>query len=250
MAAVAYYVTPYEAATKLWIIPTAVVSVLFPAFSSCLTNDRRRTAFLFEKGLHYIFLALFPVVVCAVAFGRSALTLWLGKEMANHCAPIFRLLVIGVLANSLAQVPFWHIQAANRPDLTAKVHLLELPCYLFILRILLGRYGVYGAGIAWALRATADALVMFWVSSRLLTESIPYLIRLLKTCLVASLALSAVFFVEDVRMACILIAAEFAVLAPLAWFYFLSPEDHSFVKNPGRFVSLLRRRRVELTERA
>ena len=36
MAAVAYYATPYEAASKLFIIPSSIVGVLFPAFSSAM----------------------------------------------------------------------------------------------------------------------------------------------------------------------------------------------------------------------
>ena len=39
VAAVAYYATPYEMVTKLWIIPSAIVGVLFPAFAASYRQD-------------------------------------------------------------------------------------------------------------------------------------------------------------------------------------------------------------------
>ena len=111
MTAVAYYATAYEAVTKLWIIPSAISAVLFPAFATALVDDRRRAANLYKLGSKYIFVSLFPIVLCVLTVGGTALGLWLGASLATKCAPIMQLLVIGVFANSLAQVPFWHIQA-------------------------------------------------------------------------------------------------------------------------------------------
>ena len=111
MTAVAYYATAYEAVTKLWIIPSAISAVLFPAFATALVDDRRRAANLYKLGSKYIFVSLFPIVLCVLTVGGTALGLWLGASLATKCAPIMQLLVIGVFANSLAQVPFWRIQA-------------------------------------------------------------------------------------------------------------------------------------------
>src|SRR6266850_6479155 len=47
MAAVAYYATPYEIVTKLWLIPGALVGVMFPAFSTSFAQDRDRAALLY-----------------------------------------------------------------------------------------------------------------------------------------------------------------------------------------------------------
>ncbi len=43
IAAVAYYSIPYEVVTKLWLISSALIGVLFPAFSATSHHDRTRS---------------------------------------------------------------------------------------------------------------------------------------------------------------------------------------------------------------
>ena len=42
VVAVAYYATPHEMVTKLGVISTALLSVLFPAFAAVLAHDRTK----------------------------------------------------------------------------------------------------------------------------------------------------------------------------------------------------------------
>lgn len=170
MAAVAYYVTPYEVITKLWIIPVALLGVLFPAFASSFGQDRRHTALLFDRGLRVTFLALFPVTIIAVTLATEGLQLWLGAEFASQSAVVLQWLAIGVFVNSLGQVGFALIQSVGRPDVTAKLHLAELPVYVVALWWLLGRYGIEGAAIAWAARVGMDTVFLLVYARRLLPE--------------------------------------------------------------------------------
>jgi len=52
------------------------------------------------------------------------------------------------------------IQAFGRPDITAKIHMLELPFYLTYLFFLINAYGVTGAAIAWLIRVSVSCLVL------------------------------------------------------------------------------------------
>jgi O-antigen/teichoic acid export membrane protein len=61
LAAVAYYATPYEVATKLLIVPSALVGVMFPAFSAAMAADRTRAAILYRRAAKYVGLFLFPL---------------------------------------------------------------------------------------------------------------------------------------------------------------------------------------------
>jgi O-antigen/teichoic acid export membrane protein len=164
VTAVAYYATPYEVVTKLWIIPGALVTVLFPAFSSSFGEDPRRTESLFYRGVKYIFLALFPIVMGIILFAYEGLDLWLSKEFAQNSAPVLQWLAIGVLMNSLAQVPFSLIQGIGRPDVTSKLHLLELPFYVSLLWWLTISYGIAGAAYAWVVRVAIDSIALFYIS--------------------------------------------------------------------------------------
>ncbi|MBT7329492.1 MAG: oligosaccharide flippase family protein [Oceanospirillaceae bacterium] len=133
MTAVAYYATPYEVAAKLAIIPAALMGVLFPAFTSALAQDRTYAIRLFDRSVNYIFLLLFPIALIIVTFAHEGLTLWLGGEFANNSSVVLQLLTVGVFINCHTQVPFGMIQSAGRPDLTAKLDLIELPFYLLVL---------------------------------------------------------------------------------------------------------------------
>jgi O-antigen/teichoic acid export membrane protein len=168
MAAVAYYATPYEVVTKVLVIPGAIVAVLFPAFSTAQSLDSERMRSLFRRGAKCTFLVLFPVLLAIVVFARQCLRLWLGGSFAGHSVSVLEWLAVGVLLNGLALVPFSLIQGAGRPDVTARLHLLELVFYAPLLWWLIHTRGIDGAAIAWALRVGVDALALFLLSHRLL----------------------------------------------------------------------------------
>lgn len=168
VAAVAYYATPYDIVTRLWIIPVALTGVLFPAFASTLEADRARVAHLFSRSVKYVFLALFPVMLIIITFAQEGLDLWLGAEFARNSTRVLQLLAVGVFINSLARVPFALVQAAGRPDLTAKLHIIELPFYLLTIWWLIARAGIEGAAIAWVARVAVDAILLFTMARRFL----------------------------------------------------------------------------------
>ena len=129
-AAVAYYTTPFELVIKGWFIPMAVLGAVFPAFATSFACDRGRTELIFVKSLTYIFILLFPITLALVALAPEGLTLWLGPDFARQSTGVLRWLAIGVFLGALQQVPSSLMQGIGRPDLVAKLHLVELPPYL------------------------------------------------------------------------------------------------------------------------
>jgi O-antigen/teichoic acid export membrane protein len=168
IAAVAYYVTPYSVVTNLLVIPTAIVGVLFPAFATSFAQDPGRARRLFDQGVKYVFLAIFPLALLIVALARQGLDLWLGPEFAAHSTRVLQWLMVGVLVNCLAQIPSALVQSAGRPDLTAKLHLIELPFYLVGVWWVTLAFGIEGTAVVWSLRVTVDALVLFGMARRVL----------------------------------------------------------------------------------
>jgi O-antigen/teichoic acid export membrane protein len=161
MTAVAYYSTAYELVTKLWIFPTALLGTLFPAFASSFARDPARTATLLHSSVRFMFLAIFPIVLVLVTMAPEGLHLWLGEDFSRNSTPVLRWLAIGMFFNCFGQIAFAAIQGAGRPDLTGKLHILELPFYLMMLWWLVARLGIEGAAIAWTLRVAMDTLVLF-----------------------------------------------------------------------------------------
>lgn len=166
VGAVAYYATPHELITKLTLVPSALVTVLFPVFSQGLVRQREETGRLFGRALVAVLLALGAVVLVLVCFSDELMTLWMGAEFAERSAPVARWLAAGVLLNGVAFVPVALLHGAGRPDLTAKLHLLELPVYLVAFWGLGHLNGVVGVAQAWSLRVALDALLLLWVARR------------------------------------------------------------------------------------
>lgn len=166
MAAVAYYATPYEVVTKLWIIPGALLSVMFPAFATSHVQDRERTTALFNRGVKYLFIALFPITLVIVIFAREGLQVWLGAQFAKSSTAVLQWLAVGVFINSLAQAPFTFLQGIGRPDITAKLHVIELFPYLALLWWLLISFGIAGAAAAWTARVILDTVLLFVIANR------------------------------------------------------------------------------------
>jgi O-antigen/teichoic acid export membrane protein len=166
VAAVAYYTTPFEVVTRLLIIPGAVAGVLYPAFSMNLIRDRGYARALFGKGVQYVFAAVFPIVTMIVLFAEKGLRWWLNADFAQNSTHVLQWLSVGVLFNSLAQIPFVLLQGAGRPDITAKIHLIELPCYLLTLWFLIPKMGIDGAAMAWCARSLLDAGLLFCMAYR------------------------------------------------------------------------------------
>ena len=95
------------------------------------------------------------------------LEIWLNKEFSQRSFFVAQLLSLGVLINGNGLISQALIQASGRSDLTAKIHLIELPLYLFYLPLLLDKYGLSGAAMAWLVRVTISAVTLRYFAGRI-----------------------------------------------------------------------------------
>ena len=166
LSAVAYYTTPYEFVTRILVLPMALVSVIFPAFAETYTQNKKQAVHLYSQSVKYIVLCMFPIIVAVVLFAKDGMTIWLGNEFAAHSYRALQWLAIGVFFNSLAFVPFAFLQGIGKPDITSKLHLMEVIVYIPILLLLIKHFGIDGAAMAWAVRVMLDNLLLFYCAKR------------------------------------------------------------------------------------
>jgi len=231
MTAVAYYATPYEAVTKLWLLPGALMGVMFPAFSTGFAQDRERTAVLFGRSVKSLFLVLFPIMLCTVALAQDGLQLWLGHEFALHSFRVLQWLAVGVFINSLALVPFALVQGVGRPDLTATLHLIELPLYLGLLWWLISTRGIEGAAIAWTARVAVDALFLFGLAKRFLPGKSPLRLRTALLPAIALLILAFAALLHGPIVKGFFLLATIVCFALVTWFRILTPEERTLAQS-------------------
>ena len=100
-----------------------------------------------EWGVKGIFVTLVPISIFLLFLAPDILALWLGSDFSVHSSKAMQWLVLGVLVNSFAQIPFALLQAIGRSDITAKLHLLELPFYLVTIYFFVSWRGIDDFGI-------------------------------------------------------------------------------------------------------
>lgn len=234
VAAVAYYVTPSEAVTKLSIIPAAAVGVLFPAFAESFTRDRARTARLFDRGVRAVVIVLFPAVLILVTLAAEVLRLWVGPEFARVGSSVLQWLAVGVLINAVGFVSFGVLQGVGRPDLTGKSHLIELPLYGILIWLLGRSLGLVGFAIAWTLRVLLDT-IMLWVMARrslAVDRSVLHMPLLTWTAMLIALLVGALLPGTAARLS--FLALVLAVYLPVAWLGLITAEERESVRGVMR----------------
>jgi O-antigen/teichoic acid export membrane protein len=233
-AAVAYYVTPFEIVTRLLLLPWAFAGVLFPLIASTFVPNPERSARLFSRGMRLTFLTLFPFVLCVIGFAHEGLALWVGESIAAHSDIVLRWLAVGVFMNGIVQVPFATIQAAGRPDLTARIHLIELPLYVPMLWWMAHRWGIEGAAVAWMARGGFDMAVQFVVAARLLPRAqvatAAFGVRAVMAGGLAAATLAAAAIIPSLSTRAVAVVIMLSAFGVLGWIHMLDPEDRSFVR--------------------
>jgi O-antigen/teichoic acid export membrane protein len=165
-AAIAWYATPMEVVSRLWLLPAAVTTVLFPVLSALGATEPARAAALVRRAGQCLFFVLLPPALVGIVWAHELLTLWIGSGFADRSYRAAQLLLAGAVIAGLQGLPFALLQGIGRPDLPAKLNLVELPAYALLAVFLTARYGVAGCAAAWLLRIAVDSVLLLWLADR------------------------------------------------------------------------------------
>jgi O-antigen/teichoic acid export membrane protein len=235
LRSVAIYTPPYELVTRLTMIPTSVMTALFPTLSSRAFTDTGASLRLYDRSVKLLLLVMIPICLTLFLLGGRILTAWVGAEIAEAVAGVTQVLSLGLLALSLGGGAFNFLQASGRADLVARVHLIELPLYLVAAPIMIQRLGVLGAAMAWSLRTTGDALLLMGTVKRLYsTDRTIGTGRLMKARPALALWAGTAAFLTALEMIDVaasvrvgLYAAFLPMYASVAWRYVLDEHERS-----------------------
>jgi O-antigen/teichoic acid export membrane protein len=171
-ADVAHYSVPWTMATRSLLAVLALVKTIFPRLSRLSADDAKRLATRTIVTLAFAFGA-----VCgpAIILAQPLLILWVGRDFAESAGPVAQFVLIGSWANGIGLIPYALMQGQRRPDITAKIHLVEALPFVAILYVFVMAFGLPGAALAWSLRTVADCILMLWFGQCMS----PYLGRML-----------------------------------------------------------------------
>jgi O-antigen/teichoic acid export membrane protein len=156
------YTVPQELALRAVVLPGALSQTIFPRLAALDASGGSddAVATLVDKALRAMLALMLPVCIAGLLLAQPALALWVGRQFASAAAPLLQILLVGVIGNTIAQVPFGLLQAVGASRTTALIHLVELPIYLIAVWFAIRGGGVEGAALAWSGRMMVDALAM------------------------------------------------------------------------------------------
>jgi len=234
LSAVAWYATPFEVISKLWLLSAGLLGALFPVFAGLVNRDRPALAPLYVRATTLLAAAVVPPAAAIIFAGPELLRLWVGDEFAAHGAPVVRILAFGIAVNVVAQVPFTLLQSAGQVRVPALLQIVQIPFYAGLVWWSASVYGIAGVAGAWALRAAVEAIALFRLADLCVFSSCGPMRNRLRRPAAACCALALCVPVASrlpLGMLPSLIAAVVVVAAFVAaeWNLLLSPEDRTAV---------------------
>ncbi len=163
MTAVAHLSVPYEMVFRLWVLPTSVLSTVFPAFASAHARRERSALLALIRSAVRANVVLLSVPIAAgIVFAPELLRLWLRNALGDGgtSALALRILAAGMPLAAMGGIFTAVLQAAGRPDLAGRLKLYSVPVWIAAQWLLVRRWGVPGAALGLALRWGVDALLL------------------------------------------------------------------------------------------
>jgi O-antigen/teichoic acid export membrane protein len=164
--AVTIYTVPFQLAQRITIFPQALVTAVFPRLPTATPEER---AVLSDKAIRVLLAGISLPILGAIYLLHPFLDLWVGREIGRPAAQVGVLIVFGYWVNAFAVVPYSWLQGTGRPDLVAKMLLLQIPPYLALLYLGMKWYGLVGCAAVFAFRCSVDFLLLWWAARRKLT---------------------------------------------------------------------------------
>src|SRR6267143_4753994 len=198
VAMVGYYTAPFEAVTKLWMIPASLMTTVYPACSALGTERIRELQTLYSRSIKYIFCVLAPVSLILVLFARPIIGAWLGPGFVEKSAVPLQFLTVGVFINCFAHVPYCFLQALGKPDTAAKLFLCELIPYGLLVGWMVERHGIAGAAAAWSIRVVIEMVLLLWIARRVSSLSVVHVMdRRMLTAIGALFVMGTAIYATD-----------------------------------------------------
>lgn len=163
----AYYSVAFTFANMATLFSWAMVQSLIPAFSQLLSPEKKgEFDALFSRSIRLSIIWLLPTLMVLFVIAKPFFTIWAGPEFGAESTVPFYILLLGLVFNISAYVPYTAIAATGRTDIFAKLSWIELAFYVVAAVVLIKYFGIIGAAAAWSFRVTIDAFVLIWFSKK------------------------------------------------------------------------------------
>lgn len=146
-AEVGWYSIPYKITYSFQFIPLALMAALYPRFSEYFVTNKERLAYIFERGMKYLLIMVFPVVVGIGILSRDIILSIYTEEYVNSIMPL-KILLLGLVFSYMSFPIGAFLNACNRQVTQTTIVFFVMVINIVLNLTLIPIYGVSGAAIA------------------------------------------------------------------------------------------------------
>lgn len=166
-AGLGYYGGAAEAANRLLLVPVTAFSTVFPALAAADAREGRdRTLAVTRAARRQLTALMIPLCLALFVFGPMLLGLWLGPNFAEVAGTALRILAVALFLAGLAILPLALLYGSGKPDLPAKINLVQVALHIPITIVLVRLFGITGAALAVAVLRLEDLIFYEWAVRR------------------------------------------------------------------------------------
>ena len=182
VATLTYYTVPFNLQSRLSVFPASMIRPLFPAFSALeATDQKERIQHYFLRAHRYLFFALVPIFFVLFVWAHEILSAWIGPSFAANATETMQILAVGFVISLLAPLSGALLNGIGRPDIVAKLYVVELPLNIVSVWALTHAFGINGAAWSFVLRSVFETGLLWILVGRTISfsqESIAFARRL------------------------------------------------------------------------
>jgi O-antigen/teichoic acid export membrane protein len=195
--AVGWYSIAHKITYAFQFIPLALIAVLYPRFSEYFERDKKKLAYIFERGLKYLLLIAFPIAVGIGVLAQDIVFYLYTPEYANSVLPLQ--VLMSSLVFSFVSFPIGaFLNACNKQVTQTVIVAIVMIVNVALNLVLIPRYGLVGAAVAALVGSIMLSKLGYWVVPKITRISHAFITKtILQLILSSSLMGLAVWFVNS-----------------------------------------------------
>jgi O-antigen/teichoic acid export membrane protein len=163
VARLGFYTGAAEAANRFLLIPVTAFSAMLPALAATDARDGRgRALYVTHAARRQLATLMLPLCLTLFVFAPTILRVWLGPAYGNAAGSALRILSVGIFLTGLAVLPLALLYGSGRPDLPAKINLVQVVVHIPLTIALIRVWGITGAALAVTIRSAEDFVLYEW----------------------------------------------------------------------------------------
>jgi O-antigen/teichoic acid export membrane protein len=208
-----YYGAAYRVMDPLHVVPTAVMTSIFPVVAALHATDRERVARLVQSGLDFLVIVSLPIFVGSIAVAEPLMTAIFGDRF-EPAAEVLPILLFAFVWVALGYLPGYLIPVVHLQWWFAGLALAGVAINIGLNLVLIPPHGAVGAAVATVLTEMFIAVVGTAFVLRRLRTSLSYG-RSARAVLAAAVMGVAAFFAADAGLVVALLVAPPVYLGAL-----------------------------------